>query len=69
MDRMIPRTLDWETDSLIPEISMVPPKRRELPIGVTATLASVRIEQMFGVGGGLERDAVALPGLHRQIQL
>ena len=40
------------TVSLVPLISMVPPKRTAPSIGVTATRASVRIEQSAGSSTG-----------------
>ena len=54
-DRTIPRTRAALIDSSIPAISIVPPNRSDVPIGVTATRASVKIEQICGFSTGRSR--------------
>ena len=44
---MMPRTRTGLMSSFSPDISIVPPKRSDEPIGVTTTRASVRIEQIL----------------------
>ena len=44
----MPRTRAGLMSSFIPDISIVPPTRNAPPMGVTATRASVKMEQMRG---------------------
>ena len=53
IDFTIPRIRDSEIVWLVPLISMVPANRRLGPIGVTATRASVKIEQIDGCSIGV----------------
>src|SRR5258706_9254420 len=52
---MMPRTRAGLMEVSSPAISIVPANRNEEPIGVTATRASTRIEQIWGKRGGFGR--------------